>query len=213
MILRLLTGLGAILGFVFFTLSIASGLYYLSEIIEEHSVPAKRFLLRLIWSVIGLHILLIFDSFPKKLTIFSIVSHLLYRANLSTFPVIQLLSPTFLLSCSTFIPPKSVNLSLVIVFTNHYLWFRHFSYIQSHRIYTEHPTFPETASFFVICVWLVPFGLFISLSAGENILPTIGSDGRIEGKKRTGLVKLGIEGVKEWFERMSVFERRRSRYA
>ena len=38
------------------------------------------------------------------------------------------------------------------------------------------PTFTEIASFFGLCVWLVPFALFVSLSAGENVLPSMGSE-------------------------------------
>lgn len=38
------------------------------------------------------------------------------------------------------------------------------------------PTFTEIASYFGLCVWLVPFSLFVSLSASDNVLPTIGSE-------------------------------------
>lgn len=38
------------------------------------------------------------------------------------------------------------------------------------------PTFNEIASYFGLCVWLVPFSLFIALSAGENVLPSMGSE-------------------------------------
>jgi hypothetical protein len=39
------------------------------------------------------------------------------------------------------------------------------------------PSFTEIASYFGLCVWLVPFALFVSLSASDNILPTMGSEG------------------------------------
>lgn len=38
------------------------------------------------------------------------------------------------------------------------------------------PSFTEIASYFGICVWLVPFALFVSLSASDNVLPTMGSE-------------------------------------
>lgn len=66
------------------------------------------------------------------------------------------------------------------------------------------PTFGQVAAFFGICVWLVPFGLFVSLSAGELVLPTMGSDGRISpgiagGDKRAqGLVKQVYAAVGNW---------------
>jgi hypothetical protein len=34
-----------------------------------------------------------------------------------------------------------------------------------------HP-FSEVLAFFTICLWLVPFSFFVSLSANENVLPT-----------------------------------------
>jgi hypothetical protein len=68
------------------------------------------------------------------------------------------------------------------VISNHYLWFRHFSTPPPHsRSYPYSrdpsiPTFTEIASYFGLCVWLVPFALFVSLSAGENVLPSMGSE-------------------------------------
>ena len=62
------------------------------------------------------------------------------------------------------------------------------------------PSFGQIAAFFGICVWLVPFGLFVSLSAGELVLPTIGSDGSIssEERKRQGLVKQVYAALGNW---------------
>ena len=44
MFLQLLSYIGAIVGFVLLVLSIASGLYYISELVEEHTEPTKRLL-------------------------------------------------------------------------------------------------------------------------------------------------------------------------
>ncbi len=38
------------------------------------------------------------------------------------------------------------------------------------------PSFTEIASYFGLCVWLVPFALFVSLSANDNVLPTMGNE-------------------------------------
>ncbi len=73
---------------------------------------------------------------------------------------------------------------VVLVIANHYLWFRHFSAPStSANSYSNYPydrpdipTFTEIASYFGLCVWLVPFALFVSLSAGENVLPSMGSE-------------------------------------
>lgn len=65
MFLELLSYVGLVVGFVFLVLAIASGLYYISELVEEHSEPTKRFLTRLIYVISGvLVLLLIFDKFP-----------------------------------------------------------------------------------------------------------------------------------------------------
>jgi hypothetical protein len=82
------------------------------------------------------------------------------------------------------------------------------------------PTFTEVASYFGLCVWLVPFALFVSLSAGEYVLPSMGSEyatgqgssfvsaGREPGSgsldqgkgagSREGMAKAVVNGVKEW---------------
>uniref|UniRef100_A0A8C5YQZ3 Protein TEX261 n=1 Tax=Marmota marmota marmota TaxID=9994 RepID=A0A8C5YQZ3_MARMA len=142
------------LWFLFLTLSIASGLYYISELVEEHTEPTRRFLTRAIYGIILILILLLLlDGFPFKLTLFSIACYIVYYQNLKSFPFISLTSPTFLLSC-------------VCVVLNHYFWFKYFNDTE------VPPHFAEVASFFGICVWFIPFALFVSLSAGDYVLPT-----------------------------------------
>ena len=131
--------------------------------------------------------------------------------------------------------------SCVAVGLQHWLWFRHFSRsgagggggaasrdrYGSGRNNIEVASFTEVASFFGICVWLVPFALFVSLSAGENVLPSMGSeyatgqstpslnvggdggsaggggyiDNTIDGKRKNrsvGLVKAGINRARDY---------------
>ncbi|KAM0487091.1 hypothetical protein ACHAPE_002059 [Trichoderma viride] len=192
-ILPLLGYVGAIIGFCFLTLSIASGLYYLSELVEEHTVLAKRFLTRLIQIIIGVQVALLIDGFPFWATVLGIVCHVVYLGNLRRFPYVQLTDPLFLLSC-------------VLVLLDHYVWFRFFSNHQERAYarssYYEHvdvPTFTMIASYFGICVWLIPFALFVSLSAGDNVLPTMGTEPvrGVDGKnKPQGLVKALVDWVR-----------------
>lgn len=56
------------------------------------------------------------------------------------------------------------NVSIVLVFVDHFLWFNYFT--------KHYRPFMDIASFFGLCVWLVPFAYFISLSANDNALPT-----------------------------------------
>lgn len=208
MFLQLLSYFGAVFGFLFLTLSIASGLYYISELVEEHSEPTKRFLTRAIYVIIGIFLLLLlFDSFPFKLSVFSIVSYAIYLQNLTKFPFISLKSLTFLLSC-------------VLVVLNHYLWFKYFNDIKIPPQFRFDPnyvprrraSFTEVASFFGICVWFIPFALFVSLSAGDNVLPMTTkrldkkddnlyaeADGPRFRKRATGLVRVVIDGIRNQF--------------
>ncbi|KAL4930591.1 uncharacterized protein BDV17DRAFT_258023 [Aspergillus undulatus] len=209
-ILPLVGYLGVIVGFCFLTLAIASGLYYLSELVEEHTVIARRLLSRLIYGIIAIQILLfLFDKFPLFLSLLSIGSHIVYASNLRRFPIVKLSDPFFILSC-------------ILVGLNHWLWFRHFSkpaapsrsstsWRQPYQVNpSDMPTFTEVASYFGLCVWLVPFALFVSLSAGENVLPTMGSEYATgehvpaaafaaDGKnKNKGMAKALVDGFREW---------------
>jgi len=210
-ILPLLGYLGLVLGFGFLTLSIASGLYYLSELVEEYSVFSAKLLQRLIYCVVAAQILLwLVDSFPWYLTLLGVASHGVYATNLRHFPIVKLSDPFFIASC-------------VLVILNHWLWFRHFSAPTGYRgvpssrrdWYStpayDQPTFTEIASYFGLCVWLVPFALFVSLSAGENVLPSMGSEyatgeregvGFAKGHRRknthTGMAKAAVDGAREW---------------
>jgi len=115
-ILPLVGYIGSAAGFCFLTLAIgespfdtitrklltvtASGLYYLSELVEEHTVIAKKTLTRLIYIVIGLQLLLcIVDRFPFGLTLLAIFSHVIYLGNMRRFPYVKLSDPLFLASC------------------------------------------------------------------------------------------------------------------
>lgn len=187
----------------------------MSELVEEHTVLARKLLSRLIYTIIGIQVfLMVVDGFPIWLSLLSILSHLVYASNLRRFPIVKLSDPLFILSC-------------ILVLINHWLWFRHFSsppapsqradnnWRQPYQInYDDMPSFSEVASYFGLCVWLVPFALFVSLSAGENVLPTMGSEYATgdpstglghtrtssEGKsKNKGMAKALVDNVGDWF--------------
>ena len=210
------------------TQSTASGLYYLSELVEEHTVFARKLLTRLIYAIILIQTLLtLIDRFPLLLSLVSVASHGVYMGNLRHFPTVKLTDPVFILSCGkpAYTCPRCKRFELtediVLVLVNHFLWFRHFSSPSappSSSVYDrpEIPTFTEIASYFGICVWLVPFALFVSLSAGENVLPSMGSeyatggtlgtsDGSLGGnnnnrtaRRKKGLVKAAVDWIVEW---------------
>lgn len=80
----------------------ASGLYYLSELVEEHTVFTKKLLSRLIYGVIAIQFLLgAVDRFPITLCALSIASHFIYLQNLRRFPIVKLTGPVFIVSCGS----------------------------------------------------------------------------------------------------------------
>ncbi|RKP06339.1 transmembrane adaptor Erv26-domain-containing protein [Thamnocephalis sphaerospora] len=147
----------------------ACGLYYLSEAVEEHTVVAGRVIRLLSWMVAILHILLlVFDGFPLLRTLYSLATLGVVSTNMFQFPNILLSSPNFLLGSMTI--------------GNHFAWFSYFG--------THPATMLQVATFFSICVWLVPFAYFTSLSAGDNTLPTFDADAQTgQTRGRVGLFK------------------------
>lgn len=195
MFLQVLSAIGTVVGFLFLVLSIASGLYYISELVEEHTEPTKRLLRRLIYGVMTtLTLLYLFDGFPFKLTLFSVFTYWVYLQNLEKFPYVQLTSPIFLASCA-------------LVVANHFLWYDHFHnpYIPliEERLLPTYvppniPSFVEVCSFFGLCVWFIPFALFVSLSANDNLLPQHGAIPETKQKKKVGLAKLVVATAREY---------------
>ncbi|TFK28875.1 phosphatidylinositol phosphate phosphatase [Coprinopsis marcescibilis] len=167
-VLYYLSYLAILAGFAFVTLSLASGLLYVSELIEEHSRVAKTVGQRMIYAVISLHVILyITDSLPFLPTAFSILCHVVYLRNFSpSWPLIELTSISFVASCA-------------LVVADHFIWFFYFARLtnearklRSYRVVIpEPPGFLEIASFFGFCIWLVPLFLFLSLSANDHAIP------------------------------------------
>ncbi|KAI8367753.1 transmembrane adaptor Erv26-domain-containing protein [Blakeslea trispora] len=131
--------------------------------------------------VIVLHVLLwIFDRLPFFSLAFSAGCHLVYSLNLRTFPFIRLSSLPFISSC-------------LLVFVDHFIWFKYFT--------VHYRPFMDIAAFFGLCVWLVPFAYFISLSANDNALPTSGDPTFVDSlpsQQKQGLMKtlLSSLGIK-----------------
>uniref|UniRef100_A0A8C4QYB7 Protein TEX261 n=1 Tax=Eptatretus burgeri TaxID=7764 RepID=A0A8C4QYB7_EPTBU len=150
--LYVLSWLALCLQVAFATLAIAAGLYYLAELIEEFTVLTSRIIKYLLWFSTVVYLgLFFFEKFPVVLIAVGLFSNLISFGLLRTFPYIVLSSPSFILTC-------------VMVLINHYLTFAYFSE-------NYHP-FSEVLAVFTICLWLVPFSFFVSLSAGDNVLPS-----------------------------------------
>lgn len=153
----LLSWLATVIQVCFITLALAAGLYYLAELVEEYTVISGRIIKWLHIFVAAIYVgLILFEDVYYSVTVLGLVSIAIYSLMLKDFPFIELSSPVFILSC-------------VLVFVNHYYAFRYFSTVW-------HP-FSEVLAFFTICLWMVPFAFFVSLSANDNVLPTVQKSG------------------------------------
>jgi len=147
-----LSWISFILQLIFATLSIAAGLYYVAEIIEEFTAVTEKIIWWMIVIVSGFFAgLWILEGFPITMIGVGLFSNVVYLGLLRHFPLIELSSPNFILS-------------LILLAINHVLAFRYFG--------EEYYPFHEVLAYFTLCVWLVPFTFFVSLSAGDNVLPT-----------------------------------------
>jgi len=144
--------IGLVIQFIFASLALASGLYYLAELVEEFTSASARVVRVLILVVFGIFLcFLVFEEFPLSMTLCGMAAQIAHIYVMQTFPYFVLSSPAFV---ST----------LVFVVINHYLAFTYFS--------NHYYPFIEVMAYFTICMWMVPFAFFVSLSANDMVLPT-----------------------------------------
>jgi len=92
------------------------------------------------------------DSLPWSMVICGLVEQIFHFLIMKDFPYVELFSFSFI----------GAVLMLII---NHVLAFRQFAAV--------YYPFSEVMAYFTLCLWVVPFALFISLSANNNVLPTV----------------------------------------
>lgn len=101
---------------------------------------------------LGIYIgLFFFEELTTTMILLGICAQITHLFLLQNFPFFNLTSPSFLAS-------------IVLVIANHYLAFSFFG--------ENYYPFSEVMAYFTMCLWLVPFAFFVSLSANENVLPT-----------------------------------------
>ncbi len=160
---ELLEILGLIFGASLLIISMATGLYYISEAIEEHTILTIKVIR---YTTIGcsiLHLLLLFEGLSLPRTLFSLFCYQIYSLMLSSFPRINVTGILFISSC-------------LLAISDHAIWF--FYFVNNHK------EFSFVASFFGILVWLLPFLYFISLNANDNTLPGF------ESTEKNSIVKM-----------------------
>ncbi|KPM03218.1 Transmembrane adaptor Erv26-like protein [Sarcoptes scabiei] len=162
----LLGWFGVLVLLVFFILSLATGLYYLAELIEEYTTISYKIIKKINFNLVCLYDNLTLWSLPvhlpNYLIICGLISHLNHILILRTFPFFQFSSPPFIL-------------------------FIAFTYFAKVNVY-----FIQVLSYFTICLWIIPFvcsikikfefvrlitlsplkAFFVSLSVNDYVLPT-----------------------------------------
>jgi len=148
----ILSWISLIVQICFITISIAAGLYYIAEFVEEYTVLSKKIIRIFILATSSIHVgLLLFEDFPLTMTAFGMIAQAAHLYILQSFPYVSLTSPGLIVT-------------VILLVINHYFAFTYFA-----KIFFN---FSEVMAYFTLCLWLVPFALFVSLSANENVLPT-----------------------------------------
>jgi len=151
--LYVLSWISTVIQICFITLAIAAGLYYLAELVEEYTVYTGKIIKVLVMITIGIYVcLFLFEDLPILMITCGAVGQVMHLLLLRSFPFFVLTSIPFILGA-------------VLIIVNHYLAFSHFS--------TVYYPFSEVLAYFTVCLWVVPFAFLVSLSANENVLPTI----------------------------------------
>ncbi|XP_013780078.1 protein TEX261-like isoform X1 [Limulus polyphemus] len=151
--LYFLSWVATVVQLCFVVLAVAAGLYYLADIVEEYTVMTGKIIRFLILVTLCIYVcLFLFEDLPLSLILCGAANQIGHLFILRTFPF-------FILTSAPFI----VTVALLVI--NHYLAFNYFGSVYYH--------FSEVLAYFTLCLWIVPFAFFISLSANENILPTV----------------------------------------
>eukprot|EP00667_Euglena_gracilis_P021493 EG_transcript_23559 len=170
---NLLVNASFYLALCFFALCLACGFYYIAELSEEYTVLTRKVLrisIYVVWAVYAL--LWLVDGFPLYAVATGAACHACYYALLPRFPFVSLTSVSLVASVVAFI-------------VSHLVWYFYFI-----NPYTPAYTYGHLLGFFFLCIWLVPFGFFITATVDNMALPGAGSidsaadDVAFGGKKR-----------------------------
>mmetsp|Transcript_7729 Transcript_7729/g.11466 ORF Transcript_7729/g.11466 Transcript_7729/m.11466 type:complete len:175 (+) Transcript_7729:78-602(+) len=138
---------------MFLILCAGIGLYHFSEWAEENSMKTQSILKYAVWFSIFIHIVFMFDGIPFMPLLVGIISHLFYASSIYAYPYFRFLSIA------------SIG-SMVAFLVNHLVWFIYFS----EAPFSEE--FHTFFGFFVLMVWFVPSGFYLTLCGGtDNQMP------------------------------------------
>ena len=139
--------------------AIASLLYLACDLAEDYAGLTRRILKRAIQVVCILYLILAFDrDIPVKNCVIGAACHTSYLPLMRTFPLLE--NPL------SFFPV----VALIATVVNHFSWFRHFIAAAGTAGGVTSPS--GMLGFFLIFVWMVPLGFFVSMITADECLPT-----------------------------------------
>lgn len=195
-IFNIFTKTSGFLAIIALALAISSGLYILAELCEEFPSIAGKCIRICLYVVIGIHILLLFDGVPFYSILGGIACQACYALMMRKFPFIEFVSiPTFL--------------SLIACVCSHVIWFRYFMDLQAshdHYYYGSSTGLPDLdmlqiVGFFLIMVWLIPCGLFVSLTISDNSLPISSNISPLDGDKTNVMMPKKVSIFKSLYDK------------
>lgn len=144
---------------------------------------AKKIISGLIAFTTVIYVLFVFfDRLPWSMIVCGFIAQAAHALIMSNFPFVQFVSLPF-------------AGAVVMLFVNHYLAFSYFSnnwyqfsevrnlIVMFQYVFSDFIRFCfQILAFFTLCLWLVPFALFVSLSANDNVLPTVNERSPLMGK-------------------------------
>eukprot|EP00188_Purpureofilum_apyrenoidigerum_P003512 Plantae.Rhodophyta-Purpureofilum_apyrenoidigerum.ctg36966.p1 GENE.Plantae.Rhodophyta-Purpureofilum_apyrenoidigerum.ctg36966~~Plantae.Rhodophyta-Purpureofilum_apyrenoidigerum.ctg36966.p1 ORF type:complete len:242 (+),score=43.95 Plantae.Rhodophyta-Purpureofilum_apyrenoidigerum.ctg36966:84-728(+) len=149
---------------LFAAVCLACGFYYLAELAEEYTSWTKKLLKVLVAVELFVFLLLwAYERFAFGYCAISFLAHAVYFQLLRTFPFMRPRSPEFISSVLMFV-------------VSNVAWYRFFTTKPEVFYNYRLSPMPSIASFFLICVWMVPIGFFVSLTINDSVLPGAGLD-------------------------------------
>jgi hypothetical protein len=163
-------------------LAIASLLYLLCDLAEENVAFTRKFLKYSIQIICVLYTIMgVADpDVPVQKCLIGVACHAAYLPLMTTFPILHNpLSPVPIIA-------------LVATVSNHISWFRHFLAAAG----TAGGAISATGvlGFFLLFVWMVPLGFFVSMITSDECLPT-GTARSMTGEKKTGILKRILDAI------------------
>lgn len=138
------------LSIVALALSISAGLYLLAEITEEYPTMTLKVLKYMTGSLVSMQLLLWVDGLPWIPCCVQLIAYAAYASTLTTFPYVQIMSVSTISSFILFLVTNGVWLYFLLKSSADAI---------------------STLGFFLVIVWALPCGLFISLSSNDFMLP------------------------------------------